>query len=265
MNEYDLFDAIGGAEDGFLEELEQCKILRLPKHFGLIAAMLALLLTACAAPVVIRSFDKLQEGSRAETGSGYYYKEYSPGAGAAGEWQFQPTGLEVTVEVDPGAPRVIEEYGLPLEFLEYFQVEICTATDTEFLLGLSIEAQEHGRIYGASYKQYALPEDGKIQIEDVFSAPDVWEQSFRNYGDVEVMEVFGKGAYRNSEEENDPNFIGGGSVFMDTRQIFWSDGFYLYALKIPLTYSLRNIDIGEIITGLTAVEDIEEYLTTPEP
>ena len=46
MKEETLFDAIGAVEDRFLKELEEIPVRRLPKHFGLAAALIALLLTA---------------------------------------------------------------------------------------------------------------------------------------------------------------------------------------------------------------------------
>ena len=80
MKEYDLFAAVGGVDDRFLEELEQTPARRLPRHFGLIAALIALLLTACAAPAVIQSFDKVRSGKRAEEGGGYQIRRYSAGS-----------------------------------------------------------------------------------------------------------------------------------------------------------------------------------------
>ena len=59
MNEQTLFTAIGTVDDAYLLELDQPKVRRLPRHFGLIAAMLALLLTACAAPAILQHFDAL--------------------------------------------------------------------------------------------------------------------------------------------------------------------------------------------------------------
>jgi len=61
MNEQTLFTAIGGADDAYLLELEQPKLRRLPRHFGLIAAMLTLLLTACAAPVGLLALPTLNK------------------------------------------------------------------------------------------------------------------------------------------------------------------------------------------------------------
>lgn len=262
MNEHDLFAAVGGTEDRFLAELEESRLRRLPRHFGLIAAMLALLLTACAAPVVIRSFDKVTGGDRAETGSGFQITEYSSGSRKSVKSYFVPSGVELEVTVDPEAPQEIEEHFLPLKFLEYCQVESYTDTENEFSLSLSMKVPRYGRAYGIFYRQYVLPEDGHVHLQDILDSKG-WERSFQTYGDVNALEFEGHGSYEDSD---------GGRLLYDgnhvariyTKQIFWSDGFYLYCLKIPVTYPLTTDKVEEIVTSLTAVEDITEYLPAAE-
>lgn len=262
MNEYDIFAAIGGVEDTFLAELEESRIRRLPRHSGLIAAMLALLLTACAAPVVIRSFDKVTGGSRAETGSGFQIVEYSSGSRKPTKSYFVPSGVELEVTVAPEAPQKIEEHFLPLKILEYCEVESYTDAQTEFSLSLSMKVPRFGRAYGIFYRQYVLPADGHVQLQDILDSRE-WERSFQTYGDINALEFEGNGRYEDSDGSTllyDGNHV----ARIYTKQIFWSDGFYLYCLKIPVTYPLTIEKVEEIVTSLTVVEDIAEYLPAAE-
>lgn len=261
MTEHDLFAAIGQAEDPFLLEIEQVPTRRLPRCFGLIAAMLALVLTACAAPAVIRSFDKLLGGQRAQDGDGYHVIKYTSNREILDSY-FVPTGVDLEVEVAPDAPAEIESYFLPVKLLEYCQVESCTDTEEEFSLSLSMQVPRYGRAYGISYRQCVLPKDGNVHIEWVLDALD-WEQSFQVYGDMTVLEFSGSGRYEDADGST-LLYEGNHVAKIYTKQLFWSDGNYLYCLKLPITYNLPITAVEEIVTSLTAVEDITEYLPAGE-
>lgn len=261
MNEHDLFTAIAGAEDDFLLELEQPQVRRLPKHFALIAAMLALILTACAAPVVIRSFDKVQDGAPADNGEGYRFHVYTTQKGVTTESTvFIPSDVDLEVSVDPDAPAVIETHYLPLKLLDYCDIESYTDTEKEFSLGLSMKVPRYGRAYGLFYRQYALPEDGNIILPDIFGVDThEKEKSFQTYGEVTVLEFSGNSHYEDADGSTllyDGNKVANGYI----KHIFWSDGFYLYCLKIPIAYPLNITKVEDIVTSLSAVEDIGEYV-----
>lgn len=269
MDEHSLFAAIGGVDDVSLRELEQPKIRRLPRRFGLIAAMLALLLTACAAPVVMRTFDKIQAGAVADNGQGYNgsYYLFTPGEGWSEEVPyFIPSDVELEIAVDSAAPDSIETRYLPLELMAHCQVEAYTDTDSEFSLSLSMKAPGNQRAHGIYYRQYALPENGHMVIPDIFGSELLsqrfygteLQQSFQTYGDIAALEFNGEVEYEDSE---------GNLICYDnrvarfhTKYLFWSDGLYLYCMKIPVIYPLRITDVEQIVTSLTPVGDISEYL-----
>lgn len=273
MKEHDLFTTIGGAEDAFLAELEQPQVRRLPKHFALIAAMLALVLTACAAPVVIRTFDKIQTGSIAENGRGHNYQVsiFTPGEGWSEQTAlFVPSDVELEVSVDPDAPDKIESHYIPLKLLDYCQVESHTDTDSEFSLELSMDFPGvDAQVGGIFYRQYALPEDGHIVIPDVFGRElglglyafyeSELQQSLQTYGETTVLEFSGDFNYKDADGQ--PITYADNRIRrFHTKFLFWSDGFYLYCLKIPMAYPLTITKVEEIVTSLTAVDDITEYL-----
>ena len=271
MDERSLFAAIGGVDEIYLQELEHPKIHRLPRHFGLIAAVLALLLTACAAPAVMRTFDKLQTGKVADNGQGYRgsYFQFIPGEGWSEEMAyFIPSDVELEISVDPEAPGRIETRYLPTELLAHCRVEACTDTDTEFSLSLSMEAPGNARAYGIYYRQYALPEDGRMVIPDVFGSElrrmalleeqTELQPSFRTYGDISALEYSGEFEYENAD--GDTICYNNRVAKFHTKYLFWSDGFYLYCMKLPVIYPLRITEVERIVTGLTAAEDISAYL-----
>lgn len=262
MKEHDLLAAVGGVDDRFLEELEQTPARRLPRHFGLIAALIALLLTACAAPAVIQSFDKVRSGKRAEEGGGYQIRRYSAGSKTEEDSYFVFTGVSLEVDVAPDAPDTIETRYLPLELLEYCRMEEYSETETELSVMLSMKVPEYDRAYGICYRQYVLPKDGNVQIEGILDSLE-WEASTKTYGDVTAMEFQGLASYRNSDGDlllYDGNYL----ALILTKQIFWSDGNYLYYLKFPITYRINDDVIEKIVTSLTAVEGISEYLPAAE-
>ena len=260
MNEQTLFEAIGAVEDRFLEELEAPPAPHLSKHFVLIAALIALLLTACAAPVVIRSFDKVTSGNRSETGFGYLVHTYENGA--LTETYFLPSGLDLEIEVSPDAPETIMEHYLPLAFLEHSQIESYSDTDQEFSLSLSMKIPRYGRVYGITYFQKILPSDGIVYIEDVLGHRE-WKQSLRTFGETKVLELSGDSSYTDADGNTicyDGNWI----ALIYTKQLFWSDGHYLFGLQYPVSYPLSDADTGPIINSLTAVDDLSQYLPVQE-
>ena len=195
MKEETLFEAIGAVEDRFLEELDAIPLRRLPKHFGLIAALIALLLTACAAPVVIRTFDKVINGSPSENDQ-YFVHRYENGN--LTETFYRPSGLDLEVDIAPDAPEKITEHYLPLEFLDHCQIESYSDTEQEFYLSLSMKIPRYGRVYGITYFQRILPKDGIVYIKEALDYP-MWEQSLRTFGETKVLEISGKDAYTDAD------------------------------------------------------------------
>ena len=262
MREQDLMAAIGDIDDIYLLELEQPNIRRLPKHFGLIAAILTLMLTACAAPVILQNFTALQNGGIVDNEHTITWAEL---------WEnpeehivngnyiiLHPNTVALEVTVSEDAPETLVQPCLPLTLLDYASIETCTISETQLSLTLSTKVPQYGQIRGILYQQRILPENGHIEV-DSFVGPGLWNEGMKTYGSISVLEIDGNTSYEQTASEpalEQPSYTG----HIYTKHIFWSDGNYLYCLKLPITYSLPVTAVEDIVTSLTAVEDITQYL-----
>lgn len=256
MNEQTLFNAIGGVEDSYLLELEQHKVRSLPKHFGLIAAMLALFLTACAAPAILQHFDALQSG-------GIVQNEYTvtwddlwedPDAHfVKGNYIIlQPNTVALNVTVSENAPESLEQPCLPFALLDHVSILNGTLTETSLSLEFSGKIPQYGQIRGIFYQQHVLPKDGRIEVENFVDA-GLMSENMKTYGDISALEIEGRTCYPLLDNPREQPAI-------YTKHIFWSDGYYLYALKLPISFYLPVTVVEDIVTSMTPVEDITEYL-----
>lgn len=263
MDEHSLFAAVGGVEDAYLLELEQPGIRRLPRRFGLIAAVLALLLTACTAPVILRHFDALKDGNIQSTRQDVNWNdlfenpEQHISPYKSDTYTFSDT---VILQVDRAedAPQTITQHYLPESLMDYVTLESINTTDAVLSLELSAKVPKYGRVYGLLYQQHIIPEDGRVEVPGILE-PGFWEETFTTYGDISAMEITGDTTY---EDENGNVILeeGGRLPRIFTKHVFWSDGHYLFCLKIPITYGIPITALEEIITSLIPVEDIFEYL-----
>lgn len=260
MNNHELFSIIGSVEDAYLLELEQPQRRCLPRHFGLIAALITLLLTACAAPVITRSFDKVESAERSGTGNGC---EVYVMVNGSRQWKydgFRSSDAEVQVTAEPDAPKNLDTQYFPVQLLEYCTPEQCNITDTSLFMELSMKVPRYGKIYGIQYQQHVIPEDGNVIVPYILEDTVFMEQESRVYADVEALVFCGDITYENIPR-GEPMTIDTVFGMIYSQIIFWSDGYYLYCLRIPLTYNLPVTEVEGIVTSLTAVEDITQYLT----
>lgn len=263
MDERSLFAAIGGVDETYLQELEYPQTRRLPRHFGLIAAVLALLLTACAAPAILQHFDALKDGNIQPTQRDikltdlFENPEQHVTQYKADAFTFSDTVI-IQLNRAEDAPETIAQPCIPEKLRDYVTIESIRLTDTVLSLELSAKVPKYGRIYGLLYQQHIIPEDGLAQISGILE-PGFWEETFTTYGDISVMEITGNTTFEDEE----------GNIIMDeagklprihTKHIFWSDGHYLFCLKLPVTYNIPVTSLEEIVTSLTPVDDISEYL-----
>lgn len=260
MDNQELFSTIGNVDDVYLLELEQPKLRRLPNHFGLIAALIALLLTACSAPVIVRSFDKIQTAHRSDTGRGC---EVYVMVGGSRQWKyegFRSYDAEVQVVVEQDAPKNLDTQYFPVRLMDFCTPEKWEVTENAIFVDFSMNVPKDGKIYGIQYRQYTLPSDGAVTVPGILGAFFL-EQDTRNYGNAEAVIFHGGINYPktpDSTREKPGNLSG--NIY--SQIIFWSDGYYLYCLKLPLTYNLPVTEVEGIVTSLTAVEDISQYLTS---
>lgn len=260
MNNQDLLAAIGHVPEEYLPELEASPVRRLPKRFGLIAATVALLLTACAAPVIARSFDKVESAERSDTGNGC---EVYVMVGGSRQWKydgFRSHDAEVQVSTNPDAPQFLETQYFPTKLLDYCTPEECTISDTSLFMELSMKVPRYGKIYGIQYQQHVIPGDGTVTVPYILGDTRFMEQENRTYADVEALIFCGDITYKNIPRE-EPMTTDTVLAMIYSQVIFWSDGNYLYCLRIPLTYNLPVTEVEGIVTSLAAVEDISRYIS----
>lgn len=263
MTNHDLYRAIGEVDDVYLLECETRPVRRVSRRFGLIAAVVALMLTACAAPVIIQTFDKVQSGNRSENGYDYVIYEYDNGSKTPSAIYYRSSDAEIEVSVNEDAPEKMETQYIPLQLLEYCDLEDYEQTDTSLSLTLSTSVPQIGRTSCVQYRQYVLSESGTVTVPNILGYME-WEKSTKTYGDVTALEFAGLASYMETVDGERIHFEGNPLPTMTVKIIFWSDGNYLYCLKFPITYKLTNSVVEGIVTSLTAVEDISEYLTTAE-
>lgn len=263
MTNHDLYRAIGEVDDVYLLECETRPVRRVSRRFGLIAAVVALMLTACAAPAIIQTFDKIQSGDRSENGYDYVIYEYGNGSKTPSAIYYLSSDVQIEVSVSEDAPDKIETQYLPLRLFDYCQLEEYEQTDDSLILSLSTGIPQFGNVPCVQYRQYTLPEDGFVTVPNILNSME-WEKSTQIYGDVTALEYHCLSTYIENADGERMYFEGTPTPTITMKAIFWSDGDYLYCLKFPITYKLTNSVVEGIVTSLTAVEDISEYLTTAE-
>lgn len=281
MKEQELFAAIGTVEVCFLEELEQPKVRRLPRRFGLVAALIALVLTACAAPAVVRNLSVLKEASIVRTEEdidleqlhkerhGDSVKIYGPSV------VYMSETVTMEVETAEQLPQTMETYYLPVKLLEVCRVEDWNVDDTVLRVELSMETtnlrdlrsnpyvyRQPMQVYGLVYQQQLLPEDGKVTSEGVLGI-GMWDQHETVYGEIAAVGFDGKWTVDAQNLETQEMIHG--RINARIRHIFWSDGVYLYGLRLVSTAPLNTeLKIQDILGSMTAVEDLQQYLPETE-
>lgn len=226
MNEYDLYRAIGDTDEKFLRECEQTSVRRRPRHFAVIAAVVALMLTACAAPAVIRTYDALKNGTITQAD-----KMYPP---------YNVYDVEVEIAIFPDAPTSIEEIYLPTGMLEYLDGSSYTLSDWAFSL----------RCYAGGGQETEL-----FFLQNAFSEEERYENSLLVakyfFHEVAVPEIVQKtyGDIRAWEYLFDLYTSGG---YYSFRNVLWSDGIYFYFFQFPVDWTEEQIT--DMLSSLSLLE-----------
>lgn len=237
MNEHDLYHAIGDADKKFLRECETRPSHR-PRRFVLIAAVVALMLTACA-PAAIQAFNALSTGNVDKTEAHYKGKDV----------------YEVTaqIEISPDAPYTLETRYFPTAMEPYLEGGTYSFSDWAFSLRCYAGEGRENEIF---FMQSAFPEENRnpesylitILTSDEVSNP---ETTLKTYGEVQVMEFNIKLMSTGSPEG-----------FFPYRVLCWSDGMYFYYLQIPEFWT--DEQAAEMVSSLTVMEDLSAYPITQE-
>ncbi len=231
MNEHDLFNAIGAMDDRQLAACETPASRRRLRPLGkilLVAAVIAALsVSALAAPAIYNAI------TRVELHKNDHLLDTPDDTLTAD----QLGGYELFLQVDAkkDAPAVLEQAYIPGAILGE-GAAYCFRYDDMFLYW-------RGEY---RFEQYVLPQNS----ETSFRAPirsiqgAAVRSETKDYLGLSVLEVV-------FEEKFD------GETAL-TRQLYWSDGNYLYYLLLP-----SDADAAQILSTMTAFTDIESYRNEP--
>lgn len=243
MSENELYRAIGDADEAFLRECEDQLARRVPRHFGLIAAMLVLLLTACA-PAAIQAFHALKEATVTQTGHETIAFDITPDTLEADHYE-----LRLDVEIGGNIPETVENYYIPEAIEKYSRNSYWTGLyNTGYTVYFSMD---NDPLQSCFYSQRVLSgylQDGGVLLKSISSAQYPLEASTKIYREVTALEVFSGGIAATSED---------GAYTYVERTLYWSDGMYLYCMGLPADMSEELV--CEFLNSLVPTEDPGAY------
>lgn len=221
MNEHDLFQAIGSIDEQLLQcEVPHRRLRSLGKAF-LIAAVIAILsISAMAAPAI---YNALKGGTL--SWNDRLHADFPEGE--SGGYQ-----LFLDLAAVENAPEILEQPYIPTLLLEDSANDsLCAWYDDSFLYWHGAYRFEQYVITGNVTKIYSHVRS--IQDADATTA-------MKTYAGMDVLEIIFKG-------ESDSN-----------RQLFWSDGSYIYYLLLP-----SDVDADQILSTMTIFANVEDHLNEP--
>lgn len=238
MNEHDLFLAIGGAEDAYLIGKTQ-KPKRILWRAGLVAAAAALLIgSVSAAPVILGA---LRGGDiRFEEGEHPYISIYSTAGISSKGYQ-----VLLDLDVDPNAPETLEVPCLPVSLLENNPPSRCNWEKYGVVCWFRYQYPD-GSTKFVRFEQYTVPKpvDGLYPAMCRSIPWSTVKSRTLECGDRTVYEV----TFTDSWKET-----------LETRQLYWSDGKYIYYLL--LDHDVEATVYETIIESIQPVEDMTPYIT----
>lgn len=243
MNEHDLFLAIGAVDDAYLNNENGSKPgrgKRILWRVGLVAAVISLLVvTVSAAPVILGA---LRDGKIRFAEDGQPYISIYSTAGITSSNGYQ---VLLDLDVDPDAPETLEDPCLPVSLLENNLPSRCNWEKYGVICWFRYHCPD-GRAESIRFEQYTIPEtvDGLYPAICRSIPWSIVKSRTLECGDKTVYEV---------------TFTGSLESKLETRQLYWSDGKYIYYLL--LDYDVEAADYEKIIESIQPVEDMTPYIT----
>lgn len=256
MDELDLFEAIGNVDEELL--LEYPRRITTLRKMGLIAAVLTLaVLTACAAPVVLRTFQAVAGGEVELVREAYmdrvliFDRETGDIIGASGSREWHPAEYEITLDITAEAerPDSLEELYAPAWVPEDY-VNFYDRSEENCRI-LRYSTGDRNGIFGnyVIFRQSLLPQGNPVVFTDSLSEfrevfVNAMASSYETYGEATVLELCPRlkdmGDFPLTEE-----------LLLEARRyLYWSDGAYLFRLTIP--YEMDDQTVTQIIESVTA-------------
>lgn len=232
MNEHDLFRTIGAMDESTLSACEAPASRRRLRPLGkliLVAAVIAALsVSALAAPAIYNAI------THAELRQNDHLLD-TPDDDLASD-QLGGQELYLRIDANEDAPATLAQPYLPTAILDE-GVGYCYRYDDLFLYW-------HGDY---RFEQYVLPQSGEASFEAplrTIQGADTHSE-MKTYAGISVLEVVFAGTFDGEA--------------VTTRQLYWSDGDYLYYLLLP-----SDADAAQILSTLSAFTDIDSYLRKPD-
>ena len=240
MTNHDLYRAIGEADETFLLECETQPARRISRRFVIIAAVVALMLTACA-PAAVHAFNALKEGTVAQTDKSYGY------------YELESSVYEIWVDIDiaQDAPASVETVYLPTAMKNYGSMLTYAKKDwavSFYHTRMEDNPDEYMDFHQAVYPANARTGDAFVLGEFYANSDTEPQVNTLTFDDITVLDIIHEAPAHSQDA---------GACYIEQRTVFWSDGHYLFFMNLPSSWADKQIE--EMVKSLSVVEDFSEF------
>lgn len=243
MNEYDLFDAIGGIDDDMLSRSEHRAVRKFPIRKALIAAaaVMTLAVTVMAAPA-IRAFLFPSAPVQTSEGKRHIYGELYQDIKMA-EYR-----IDLKVGSTAPLPSEVEEVRLPHYMIENNWLVSYGEIDAHNSEGpVHFKWWDRNSPKWVTFEQLTIPAKGVTFRLETYHGAELRQESV-TVGDLELQYLNIPG-YTNRETWE---------FYPEATAVYWSDGEYAYHLEC--SSDVTEEELAQIVMSVSLVEDPTPYL-----